>query len=160
MAMQVTFKHGFKWTLTDVNESSSIKIMRNRPEYNSVYGRFKRSQYAGISRRSSVSVSSGCDEHISREMQMHNNVVGVKTAFATIGAFIQDIMQTHVWITLQVELYCIMRLIYMFQIFLSVDKLNAWPVMLKMILKPWAYIQQVDFLHICNEVRIRGCCWW
>lgn len=49
-----------------------------------------------FSRRSSVSVSSGCDEHISREMEKHNNVVGVKTAFATIGAFIQDIMQTHV----------------------------------------------------------------
>lgn len=83
----MTFKHGLKWTLTDVNDSSSIKIMRNRPKYNSVYGQFKRSQYPEISRRSSVNVSSGCDEHTCSEKHKHNHNAGVKMAFATIGAF-------------------------------------------------------------------------
>lgn len=46
-----------------------------------------------FSRHSSVSVSSGCDEHTCSEMHRHNRVAGVKMAFATIGAFIQAIMQ-------------------------------------------------------------------
>lgn len=78
--MQVTFKHGLKWTLTDVNESSSIRIMRNRPKYNSVYGHFKKVSMVEFSRCSSVSVSSGCDEHTYREMHKHNQIAVCRAA--------------------------------------------------------------------------------
>lgn len=78
-----------------------------------------------FSRRSSISVSSGCDKQIGSEHKKHKNVISVKTVFPTIGAFIQDIMQTHVLITLQAKLYCFMRLILHHQVDIIIQYVNS-----------------------------------